>query len=176
MCAERGRGDTAGDRGWSLPSLGRRSAHLRVLPETRYCTAMSEENVETIRHLYAALADGHFGSALDIYDPEVVFVQRDASNVFGSDVEGVYFGIDGLRDYMRKFLETWSDVRIEVQELIEAGDSLVAPVVMRVVGRASGVPAEFQYVHLWSFRGRSVIRLEVFPTREQALEAVGLSE
>jgi hypothetical protein len=44
------------------------------------------------------------------------------------------------------------------------------------VGAASGVPTEIQYFTVWTFRGRKVIRLESFPERAEALEAVALRE
>jgi uncharacterized protein len=135
---------------------------------------MSRENVETIRRVYDAFARGDFRSALDIYDRHVVLLQGDDANVFGLDVSGVYWGVDGLKEYMRQVFETWSSVRIEAEEIITAGDSVVAAILMRVVGRGSGVPTELRYFHVWTFRGDSVIRLELVPTREEALEAVGL--
>jgi ketosteroid isomerase-like protein len=137
---------------------------------------MSQENVDVVRRVYDALARGEFGSTLDVYDPYVVFVQRDERHIYGLEVEGVYWGLDGLRDYMRKFLELWRDVTFAADEIIEAGDSVVAGIVMRMVGRESGVPVEGPYFHVWTFRGGSVIRLEALPTRAEALEAVGLAE
>jgi ketosteroid isomerase-like protein len=137
---------------------------------------MSQENIETIRRVYDAFSRGDFRSALRVYDRHVVLIQGDDANVFGLDVSGVYSGIDGLRDYMRQVFETWSGVSIEAEEIIPAGDSVIAAIFMRVVGRGSGVPTELRYFHVWTFRGGSVIRLELFPTREEALEAVGLRE
>ena len=141
---------------------------------------MARDNVETLRRVYEGFARGDFRSTLDIYDPHVVlvsaYVQLDDPNISWRDVEGAYWGVDGLRDYMRKVLELWSSVTIEAEEIIEAGDSVVAAIRMNVVGRESGVPVELTAFHIWTFRGGSVIRLEVVPTREQALEAVGLRE
>ena len=137
---------------------------------------MSQENVEALRRVYEAFARGDFRSTLDIYDPHVVLVQRDDSNIFGRDVEGAYWGVDGLGEYMRKVFEPWSSVKIDAEELIEAGDSVVAAIVMHLVGRGGGVPVEVRYFHLWTFRGDSVIRLDMVPTPEQAFGAVGLRE
>ena len=49
-------------------------------------------------------------------------------------------------------------------------------VFQRGAGKESAAPGEFRYFHLWSFRGRRVIRLEVIRSRDAALEAAGLSE
>lgn len=134
---------------------------------------MAGENLQIVRRVYDAFARGEFQSALEIYDPHVVFLQRDDSNVFGRDVSGVYWGVDGLKDYMRKVFDAWNSVTIEAEEITEVGENVLAAIRMRVVGRGSGVPVDLRYFHLWTFRGGLVIRLEVHPTREQALEALG---
>jgi ketosteroid isomerase-like protein len=137
---------------------------------------MSRENVATLRRVYEAFGRGDFRSTLDIYDPLVLFVQRDDSNLFGRDVAGVYWGVDGLGEYMRKVFEPWSSVTIEAEEVTASGDSVVAAVLMRLVGRGGGVPVEARYFHVWTFRGGSVIRLDAVATREEALQAAGLAE
>ena len=137
---------------------------------------MSRENVETLHRVYEAFARGDFRSAVDIFDPHVVCFQRDDSNIFGRDVEGVYWGIAGLREYMRKIFEPFSGVTIEAGEDVDVGDSVVVAIVMRGVGKGSGVPVELSYFHLWTFRGGSVIRLDILPTREEAMKAVGMPE
>ena len=125
---------------------------------------MAGENLQIVRRVYDAFARGEFQSALEIYDPHVVF---------GRDVSGVYWGVDGLKDYMRKVFDAWSSVTIEAEEITEVGENVLAAIRMRVVGCGSGVPVDLRYFHLWTFRGGLVIRLEVHPTREQALEALG---
>jgi ketosteroid isomerase-like protein len=111
-------------------------------------------NAETLRRVYADFARGEFAASLGLFDPYVVFIQRDESNILGRDVSGVYWGIDGLRDYMLKLFEPWARVTIELRDLVEAGDSVVAEVVMRVVGRGGGVPAEVPYFQVWSLPRR----------------------
>ncbi len=49
-------------------------------------------------------------------------------------------------------------------------------VCQRGVGSGSGAPTEFRYFHVWSFRGRKVIRLESVRERSEAFEVVGLGE
>jgi ketosteroid isomerase-like protein len=133
---------------------------------------MSEENVEVVRRIYEQWAQGNFRAGVELYDPLILMVQGQ-----GLPEAGAYLGLDGLRDYMRAFLEAWERVTIEAEEILGAGDSVVAKVVQRAVGRESGVePAEFEYFQIWSFRGGKVIRLEVVRDREEALEAAGLSE
>ncbi len=131
---------------------------------------MSQENVEIVRAVYERWSEGDFSTA-DLFDPHVVFVLRpefpDA---------GAYLGAQAVATYMRGFLEPWRHLTIEAEEVIAAGDSVLVGVRQHGVGSTSGVPTEFRYFHLWSFRGPKVIRLESFRERAEALEAAGLSE
>ena len=43
-------------------------------------------------------------------------------------------------------------------------------------GRASGIKVENRVTHIWTMRGGKAIRFRVFPTTEEALEAVGRGE
>jgi ketosteroid isomerase-like protein len=133
---------------------------------------MSEENVQAIRRIYEEWARGNFSEGVELYDPHIVLVQGPEFPEIGT-----YVGPDGIRDYMATFLEAWERVTIEARELIEVGDSVVAKVVQRAVGKESGVePAELDYFQVWSFRGGKVIRIEVIRERETALKAVGSPE
>jgi ketosteroid isomerase-like protein len=133
---------------------------------------MSQENVEAIRAVYEEWRNGNFRAGVDLYDPLAVLVQG-----AGLPEPGAYLGLEGIGDYMRTFLEAWEHVTIEAEDLVDAGDSVVAAVVQRAIGKASGAPpAEFRYFQVWSFRGGKVIRLEVLRDRVAALEAVGLWE
>jgi ketosteroid isomerase-like protein len=131
---------------------------------------MSEQHVEAVRSVYAAWSRGDFRGAPNIYDPLALLVQGE-----GFPDIGPHLGIDGIRKYMRGFLEAWEHITIDAEELIDAGDSVIAAVFQRGVGKESGVEAEFRYFHVWTFRGDRVIRLETMRERADALAATGLS-
>jgi ketosteroid isomerase-like protein len=65
---------------------------------------------------------------------------------------------------------------MEPQDLIDAGDKVVASVRLIGVGRQSGVETMANAAHVWTFREGRILRLAVFQTMEEALEAVALSE
>jgi ketosteroid isomerase-like protein len=131
---------------------------------------LAGEAVEAIRPVYERWAGGDFGVDRDLFDPEMVLVMRpefpDA---------GVYVGLEGLAEYSRGFLEPWTRITIEAEEMIEAGDSVVVAVRQSGVGSSSGAATELSYFHVWTLRGGRVIRLESIRERPQALAAVGLS-
>ena len=132
---------------------------------------MSGENVEALRAVYEEWGTGNFRAGVDLYDPDVVFVQG-----AGFPESGAYHGREGIREYMRTFLETWTRLSIEADDFREAGDTVVAEVIQRGAGRESAAPGEFRYFPVWPFRGRKVLRLEAIRNREDALQAAGLRE
>ena len=92
---------------------------------------MSQEHVEALRAVYDEWGNGNFRAGVDLYDPDVVFVQG-----AGFPESGAYHGREGIREYMRTFLETWTRLCIGADELLEAGDTVVVEVVQRGAGRA----------------------------------------
>jgi ketosteroid isomerase-like protein len=73
-------------------------------------------------------------------------------------------------------LEPFTDFTMAAEEVVPAEGSVLVSVHQRGVGSNSGVPTVLRYFTLWTFRGRSAIRIESFRERQAALEAVGLSE
>ena len=128
---------------------------------------MSAENLEAVRAVYERWAEGDFKASMDLVDPLVLFVLGP-----GFPDSGTYLGVARLEEYTRGFLEPWSRISIEAEEIADAGDSVVATVRQRGVGSGSGAATDFRYFQVWTFRGRKVIRLENFRDRAEALAAV----
>ena len=61
-------------------------------------------------------------------------------------------------------------------DFIDAGDRVVAVLHVYAKGRHSGVDVERLDGAVWTLRGGKAVRLDYYGSREQALEAVGLSE
>jgi ketosteroid isomerase-like protein len=132
---------------------------------------MSQENVEAIRAVYERFSEGDFRASLDVVDADVLFVLPS-----GFPESGTYLGIARLVEYTRGFLEPWTRITIEAEDIAEAGDSVVTTVRQRGVGKESGAATELRYFQVWSFRGPKVIRIENFRERAEALVAAGLRE
>ena len=123
--------------------------------------------METVRGVYYEWARGEFWG-VDICDPEIVFVLGDSL----PEPEG----LDGLERGFRGWLESWRDLRFELDELIPASEAIVATFHQTGIGRASGVHTELDGGHVWRMRDGKAVRLEVHTNRADALEAAGLSE
>jgi ketosteroid isomerase-like protein len=130
---------------------------------------VSQANVKAVREVYERWGRGDFGASVELFDPLVLFFVGE-----GFPDAGTYLGLDRVAEYTRAFLEPWSEITIEAEEIVEAGDSVLVTVRQRGVGRESGATTEFRYFHVWSFRGGRVIRLDNLRDRAEALEAAGL--
>ena len=136
---------------------------------------MSEENVEIVRRVYDAVARHDTATVIAAYDPEI---EWDTSrSPWGSMMGGrLYSGHEGLRRFYREWYEAWGDYDEVLEELIDAGEQVIVGATGRGRGRASGAEVEWAQYGVWMIRDRKVIRVAWFPTREEALEAAGLSE
>jgi ketosteroid isomerase-like protein len=81
-----------------------------------------------------------------------------------------------MRRYYEQWEETFEAVSIETEELIVAGDKVVAAV--RGAGRMKGSDAEVEvrYAIVLSFRDGKIIKGREYLSRGEALEAAGLRE
>jgi len=133
-----------------------------------YVAAVLSEDLELLGRVYEEWARGEFWNTA-VYDPEIVFV-------FGETTPepGEFTGLEGLGRGFRGWLESWQDLRFELEELIPAGDRILATMRASATGRASGVDTELRGGHVWTMHDGRAMRLEVHLTREAAFEAAGL--
>jgi ketosteroid isomerase-like protein len=134
---------------------------------------MSEENVEVVRTCQQAFERGGLDALAEYCADDI-----DYRAIEGAlDDHGPIHGKDAVRAYVQDWQDTFDDLTSELVELIDAGeDNVVA--VFRNRGRAklSGVETELTYAALYTFRDGKVARGREYWTREEALEAAGLSE
>jgi ketosteroid isomerase-like protein len=136
---------------------------------------MSAENVELVRRLYAAFKAGDNVWPFEVYDAEI---EWDISAVpWGLELgfEPIYRGHDGVRAFWRHWLDAWESIEFRVEEVIDAGDEVVAFYSLVNRGRASGAEVAGAYAQIWTVRNRKVVRLRLFADRAEALRAVGRS-
>jgi ketosteroid isomerase-like protein len=134
-------------------------------------TAMSRENVEIVRRLYQAFNQADYDSMLAPVHPDVEF---DASDRLPD--EGILRGRDAYRRFLERTFDTWAQFAVEVDELVDAGDAVVALVRIVGVGKTSKVTVEERTVHVTWLRDGTPYRVKVFADRGDALRAVGRRE
>jgi ketosteroid isomerase-like protein len=138
---------------------------------------MSQENVEIVRRVYEAAVRRDAATVLALYDPDV---QWDGSRSRWSEVlpgNSVWRGHAEMRESFRAYYEAWDDLEDTVEELIDAGNHVISVTNTRARGRSSGTEVEWKgQAGVWTIREGRVTQVTWFPTRDEALEAAGLSE
>jgi ketosteroid isomerase-like protein len=132
---------------------------------------MSQENVELVKVGYAAFVRGDIAGVLEVLDPDV-----EASDPFGFSTSDAYHGHDGFVQTVWDGLDAFEQYDIETEEFIDAGDDVIVSVRLSGVGRESGAIVDMRLFHVWTLRGGKAVLGRTFPTKDAALEAVGLSE
>ena len=146
---------------------------------------MSEENVEIVRSVLAQL-DGINGAEIDwgaetlremigaAYSPDIEL--RTLESGVGTGLNEVYRGLDGLVEYLRGWLEPFSEYHVQTLDYIEDGDRVIVPTRQWGIGRASGARVELEVTVSYELRDGKITRVVQYDSVEDALEAVGLSE
>jgi ketosteroid isomerase-like protein len=139
---------------------------------------MSEENVALVRRNYELInAIGRTGN--DFVDPEQVapdFWTRLAPDFEfhgRTDVpdSSVYRGPEATKEFFRMLQEVWAEIRWEPREFIDLGDVVVVETKIVAMGRGSDVRIEADETDVFWFRDDEIVRLQGFPTKEEALKA-----
>ena len=134
---------------------------------------MSQENVEVVRAQFQAFQDGGLDDVAKYWHPDIEWRAVEGA----ADDVGVMRGESRLRRYYQDWIETMDALQAEVEEVLFDDDQRVAAVVRNSGrGRASGVMTEGRYYVACTIRDGRIASGREYETREQALEAVGLSE
>ena len=133
-----------------------------------YFALMATENAELVGRLYERFNARDFAPRdlvaddFELYDPDL-------------PGGGVFRGPDGLTAYLHQYIDAWEEYRVEVEELREVGDRVLA--LLRHVGRGkgSGVESELRDAHVWTVRDGLAVRWRTYLDRAEALRDVGLA-
>jgi ketosteroid isomerase-like protein len=130
---------------------------------------MSEENVEVVRRAHQALNGGDMDALVVLCDTEFHLDMSD--RVFNPTV---YEGHDGIWRFYSEVRDVWASYVWEPEELVEAGDNVVALLRSGGRGRGSGIEVERRTAMVWTVRAGQATALRFFRDRNEALEMVGL--
>jgi uncharacterized protein len=134
---------------------------------------MSEGNVETVRRYLGAYERKDLEKGISLLHPDVTWRAIEGA----PDDIGVFQGHEAMRDYYQEWLDIFADARSElVEDLVEVGDRVVA--VVRYIGRIKGSDrqVEMTLAIVFTFRDGKIASGREYATRDEALEAAGLSE
>ena len=129
---------------------------------------MSQENVEVARrYIWAFVND--LDTFRELTHPEIEWAPVEENHTPSHGIEGAVRIRNG-------WLEAWDMYRLEVEEILDAGDDVLVSGVAVARGKGSGVKVELRlYFHAKVSDGKVVYVYE-YQDRAEALKAVGLEE
>jgi ketosteroid isomerase-like protein len=133
---------------------------------------MSQQNVDLVRQRFELMLQRDLAVLEDFTTADLVIVQPpevpDAKS---------YEGRAALAQAWADWPDQWEDFRLDLIDLIDAGDDVVVSETRhRGRGRESGIAMDFRVFYVHRLPDGKLARMEMFFNRKQALEAAGLQE
>ncbi len=132
---------------------------------------MSEENLQVVRAGLDAFSRGDMPAFLELADPSIVFTPLPGPG----DAES-FHGPEGLLQGITQVTEIWDDFSVELREMRDFDDHVLASLRWWGRGPRSGIQLEVDVYALYTFRECKAIRLQLFASEQEGLEAAGLSD
>jgi ketosteroid isomerase-like protein len=134
---------------------------------------MSQENVEVVRQHYAPTNERDFPRAMSDYAEDVELVVDpqaflDAGTFKGRHAVGQWFA-----DWLTTFEPGY---HFDIEEARDLGDVVFLNATHRGRGRSSGVEVQGQTGYLYKVRDGKIVRVELYRSPAEALEAAGVRE
>ena len=89
-----------------------------------------------------------------------------------SPAAGPHRGHEDVRGYVEDWLAAFPELRLDIEELREHGEHVVAVVRGRARGKVSGLELVNRFCQLWTVRDGTALRMREYATREEALDAL----
>jgi ketosteroid isomerase-like protein len=130
---------------------------------------VASDDTELVKRGYEVWNRRDVDGVLSFLDPEIEW--HGYTHIPES---GTLYGHDEVKVWLERFLDAWEQLEIEVTELIDAGDQVVALVRFRGTGKGSGVPVEGGTdAHVWTVRAGRIVAVTLYQGTQEALEAIG---
>jgi ketosteroid isomerase-like protein len=137
---------------------------------------MSQESVERARQAYTALNNAYKQGDVAPMVDEFAHPDLVITTAGGFPERGEWRGPEGAQEFIEGQMEAFEEMRIELDELIDGGDKVLAHARFGGKARHTGIELDFSVYHVLTIRGGRTARLEMYADRSEALEAAGLQE
>ena len=116
---------------------------------------MSQENVETVRSVYSAFADGGLDAMAEFWDPNI---NHRAAEGAVDDV-GEMRGPAAVRRYIQDWIDMFDGLAFDPEELLDVGDDrVIAAVHMSGRAKLSGAETELRVAIVYTVRDGKIVR------------------
>jgi hypothetical protein len=130
---------------------------------------MSQESVQLIRSGYQAFSRGDIPFVLGMMDPGVEW--NEAENFIYAH-GNPYRGPQAVAGVLARVGAEWENFAATPEEILDAGDTVIARGRYRGTYRATGAPVDAQFAHVFKFRGGKVVWFQQYTDTAQFRDAV----
>jgi ketosteroid isomerase-like protein len=127
---------------------------------------VSKQNVDLVRRLLAAFNERDMTTIRSGLHPDVEL----------QTIVEAQHGHAGAADWIARADSVFDSFEMEVEEIIDAGDQVVAIVHERATGRGSGLQVDQHLAQVLTIQEGRVVRIQSFTDRADALKAMGLED
>ena len=132
---------------------------------------MSSESLGVIRAIYDAFAAGDVPGVLGRMAPDIEW--NEAENFIYAD-GNPYRGPDAvLNGVFARCIGEWDGFAAIPDEILDAGDTIVALGHYRGTNKATGAPLDAQFAHVWRVRGGQAAAFQQYTDTLKASRAAG---
>jgi ketosteroid isomerase-like protein len=131
---------------------------------------MSQQKVEIVRRFCECWERLDWEGMVELLDPQV----EQLGTVGGVEERSVRRGPDEMRRGYESSEEMWAEHRVEMQDVIPAGDRVVVFQREYQRGRASGVELVIDTAAIFDVRDGRIVRIQGYMDPAEALSVAGL--
>lgn len=129
------------------------------------------DNVSLLRGAYEAFGRGDIPAVLGVLHPDITW--NEAENVTYDD-GAPFVGTDQvLQKLFMRLGSEWDGFRVDVEEILDCGQRVVALVRYRAVYKATGGQLDAQAAHVWTVEDGKVTRFNQYTDTLQFAEVTG---
>jgi ketosteroid isomerase-like protein len=122
-----------------------------------------------LRELFDASNRRQLSAGVDKLDELIVW---DARKIPVPDLQAVYYGLDGVSEFWRRWLPMWEHIQVEPVWIEAVGDRVLTWLRQIQTGKGSGVSVDVYYGWDVTFREGKIIRVSFFDDQAAALQTV----
>jgi ketosteroid isomerase-like protein len=130
---------------------------------------MSQENVDKTTGFIDAYNRRDFDAAVENFHPDVEWVLPDQQSSDSCR------GIEEVLQFWRGLDETFEELRLEAEEVVDAGDRVAVRLRFHGRGRGSGAELDTEMYHqVTTFKDGVIVRFDYVTSWAEALEVAGI--
>ncbi|MFQ4142895.1 nuclear transport factor 2 family protein [Chlorogloeopsis sp. ULAP02] len=125
-------------------------------------------NLDIVKRLYTAFSDRDQNTILQIFDPNIEWIQNE-----GFPGGGRHFGVDAiLNDVFAKFRSEWDTWQAVVEEWLDAGDTIIALGEYRGIYKSTGKSTKAAFAHVYRLKDNRIVKFQQYTDTLKVAEAM----